>query len=427
MNTVRHFQRPGKRHSAALSVPGLLLALLLSISSASAQDTAGSTAAADGASASSTSEFDQAHLEQLVAPIALYPDSLLTQILMASTYPLEIVEADRFMKKNKDLKGDALDQALLDHDWDPSIKAMCTLPDVLARMSENLDWTQDLGDAFLGQQAELMDTVQHMRAKAYDAGNLETTEQQTVTQQPDQIIVIQQSDPQVIYVPTYNPTVIYGPAWVYPHWYYPPMYYYPPGYGLWSFSVGVAVGAAFWGDCHWGWGRTDIDININRYNQFNRNTNIHADRYNINANGRDGKANWQHDASHRKGVNYRSEDVARRHGASTGSNRVTQNQARGYTGASNRAAGASGSRAGSNRNTAATNNRPSTGDRAGTPGGSQNRASSRDFQSSRNSAYSGSRSPSMDRHASSRGAMSRGTPSFGGTRGGATRAGGRRR
>ena len=234
--------------------------------------TAEATSVAQEQPADDTFATDQ--LEQLVAPIALYPDALLAQILMASTYPLEIVEADRWISGQPDLKGEALEKALLEKDWDPSVKALTTLPNVLKQMSENLDWTQDLGDAFLGQKNELMDTVQIMRGKAYEAGNLTTTEQQTVTQNPDKIIVIQQASPEIVYVPSYSPTVVYGPSWYYPCWYYPPMYpYYPAGYGLVAFGVGVAVGGAIWGGARWGWGNNDIDIDIDRHNEFNRNTN----------------------------------------------------------------------------------------------------------------------------------------------------------
>ncbi len=222
-----------------------VLALLLSLCAAALP-----AAAQEGKAAT----FSNEQLEQIVAPIALYPDSLLTQVMMASTYPLEIVEADRWVKQNKSLKGSALDSALKDKSWDPSVKSLCTVPDVLAKMSENLDWTQDLGDAFLGQKTQLMDSVQRMRGKAYDAGNLKTTEQQVVTQEPEKIIVIEQASPQVVYVPSYSPTVVYG-AWSYPTYYYPPMYAPPPaGYGLMAFGVGMAVGAAFWGDSELGLG-----------------------------------------------------------------------------------------------------------------------------------------------------------------------------
>jgi hypothetical protein len=372
-----------------------------------------------------------AQLEQLVAPIALYPDALLTQILMASTYPLEVVEAQRWVSQNAKLKGEALDAALKDKDWDPSVKALCGLPDVLKKMSDNLDWTQDLGDAFLGQKTELMDTVQRMRGKALEAGNLKTTEQQVVKQEPDKIIVIESAEPDVVYVPTYSSTVVYG-GWGYPTYYYPPMYVPPPpGYGLISFGVGMAVGAAIWGDCNWGWGHSDVDIDIDRYNEFNRNTNVNADRDRLQG-GQGNRGQWQHDPSHRKGVNYRNQDVAQKYGARGGETRVSRDQARGWSGgqAGDRTAGASrgdvGGRTGapgvstSDRSRAA----GSTGqlDRGGAGAGGQVQPSRQ--PSSRDTAMSGSRSPSMDRASSSRGSMSRGTPSYGGRSMG---GGGRRR
>jgi hypothetical protein len=394
---------------------GWLVAGALAQTEGTSQPTQGEAVAAatpKSTAAPADDAFAADQLEQLVAPIALYPDALLTQILMAATYPLEIVQAERFVRENPELEEDALDQALMEQDWDPSVKSLCAFPDVLKQMSENLDWTQDLGDAFLGQQSAVMDTVQRMRGKAHQAGNLKSTEQQVVTQQEDKIIVIQPADPEVIYVPTYSSTVVYG-GWGYPSYYYPPMYYPPPaGYGFVAFSFGVAFGAAVWGDCHWGWGDTDINIDVDRYNEFNRNTNINADRDRIQATGRDGKAGWQHDASHRKGVNYRSPEVAQRNGASAGSNRVTREQARGYSpSAGNRAtAGTAQTR---DRAAGAGGTRPAPADRSATV--------ARDSRSSRNSAYSGSRNPSMDRMSSSRGAYSRGTTSFGGSRGGGRR------
>ena len=181
--------------------------------------------------------FKQEELDQMIAPIALYPDSLLTQILMASTYPLEVVQADRWAKQNKDMKGDALAKALEAQPWDPSVKSLVNFPQVLAMMSEKLDWTQKLGDAFLAQQKDVMGTVQKLRAKAQAAGNLKTTKEQVVKVEKE-VIIIEPANPQVVYVPTYNPTVVYG-AWPYPA--YPPTPYYPPGYvarcgafSLWS-------------------------------------------------------------------------------------------------------------------------------------------------------------------------------------------------
>jgi hypothetical protein len=395
------------------------------------------------ASTTDSDAFDTEKLEQLVAPIALYPDALLMQILMASTYPLEIVEADRWIRDKPDLTGDALDKALLEKNWDPSVKSLTTLPSVLKQMSENLDWTQDLGDAFLAQENDLLDTVQRMRGLAYDAGNLETTEQQKVTQQPDKIIVIESSSPEIIYVPTYSPTVVYGPAWGYPYWYYPRWYYPPaPGYGFVAFTAGVVVGAAIWGGCRWGWGHNSVNININRHNEFNRNTNINADRNRINSGGRDGTAGWQHDSSHRKGVNYSSSNVAQKYGASSGSNRVTSNQARGYSGASASNRAATGAQAGnrsgaSSRPSASTANRgpgsssaarsPSTANRSSGSSSAARSPSTANRSTGSSSAFSGSRSPSTDRMSSSRGASSRGATSYGGSRGGASRGGGRRR
>ena len=392
--------------------------------------TAATTATTD--SATTDGGFDTEKLEQLVAPIALYPDALLMQILMGSTYPLEIVEADRWIREQPDLTGDALDEALLDKDWDPSIKSLTTLPSVLKQMSENLDWTQDLGDAFLAQESELLDTVQIMRGKAYEAGNLETTEQQSVVQQEDKIIVIESSSPEVIYVPTYSPVVVYGPAWHYPYWFYPRWYYPPrPGYGFVAFGAGIVVGAAIWGGCRWGWGRSNVNININRQNNFNRNTNRNFDRNKVN-NRQGGKGNWQHDPSHRKGVNYGNSGVAQKYGASSGSNRVTRDQARGRasTSTGNRASGAQSrdrSVATPKTSPSASNRKSSSSQSTANRSRSSSPSTANRNRSTSSSAYSGSRSPSTDRQSSSRGASSRGTRSYGGSRGGASRGGGRRR
>ncbi len=356
------------------------------------------------APAEKAATFTAAQLEQMAAPIALYPDSLLTQILMASTYPLEIVEAARWGQKNTGVTGAALEEALKAQEWDPSVKSLCGFPDVLKRMNENLDWTQDMGDAFLGQKSDLLDAVQRMRNKASDAGNLKTTEQQTVTKQEDKIIVIESASPEVIYVPTYSPTVVYG-SWYYPHWYYPPMYVAPPpGYGMMVFAVGVAWGAAVWGGCHWGWGHSSVHINVNHYNNFNNNTNINANHNNI-QNTAGNKADWNHNPEHRKGVNYKSPQTAQQYGAKEGANRVTKDQARGYDRSS-----AGGHQTGA---TASTRNAGSNRSPSASP--SRSRAST-----GQSSAWSGSGSAGMDRSASSRGAASRGG-------GGMSRAGGGRR
>ncbi|MCY2959069.1 MAG: DUF3300 domain-containing protein [Planctomycetota bacterium] len=272
--------------------------------------------------------FSAEQLEQIVAPIALYPDPLVAQLLIAATYPLEVVEAARWMQKNSKLQGEALEKELQQHTWDPSVKSLCGFPDVLKRMNENLDWTQDLGDAFLGQKKAVMDAVQVMRRKAYESGNLKSSKELKVEEQAGKIIVIQAADPEVIYVPTYYPSVVYG-SWGYPYWYYPPMYAPPPAGGVWfGFSVGIIWGAAIWGGCNWG--GTDIDIDINRQNNFINNTESSDRRQQVKdrAATKDGK--WNHDPSHRKGVGYQDSKVAQKYGGSQGQNRVTRDQARGY-------------------------------------------------------------------------------------------------
>ncbi len=170
-------------------------------------------------------QFKQEELDQMLAPIALYPDALLVQILMASTYPLEIVEAARWSKANPHFQGNQLTAALEKQNWDPSVKSLINFPSVLAMMNDKLDWTQKLGDAFLAQEKGVMDTVQKLRAKAQAQGTLKSTEQQKVTTQA-QTIIIEPARPQVVYVPACNPAVVYGP-WMYPA--YPPYPYYPPG------------------------------------------------------------------------------------------------------------------------------------------------------------------------------------------------------
>ncbi len=258
--------------------------------------------------------FKQEELDQLLAPIALYPDSLLSQIFMASTYPLEVVEAERWAKKNQGLKGEALTTALEKESWDPSVKSLVNFPQVLEMMNDKLDWTQKLGDAFLAQQKDVMDTVQKLRQKADAQGNLKSSEEQkVVVEKETQTIVIESASPQVVYVPTYNPTVVYG-TWPYPA--YPPYYYYPPGYtagaALFSFGVGVAVGAAWgyaWGHCNWHGGDVDIDINRNT----NINTNIDRSKYrNKVTTGQGGRGEWKHDPEHRKGVSYRDQATAQK-------------------------------------------------------------------------------------------------------------------
>src|SRR5450755_4232879 len=234
-------------------------------------------------------------LDALVAPIALYPDPLLSQVLVASTYPLEIIQLQQWLAQHKDLKDQALTDAVQKQDWDPSIQSMAVLPSALKQLADNIKWTTDLGNAFLAQQSDVMDAVQRMRMKAKDAGNLKSNEQQKVevqTVETKTVVVIQQANPQIVYVPSYNPVVVYGPP-IYP---YPPIAYPPPGYyaaGMAiSFGIGVAMGAAWgggWGyHSHWG-GNNNITINNNNnfVNHYNRtNINNGGNRNNINTGNR---------------------------------------------------------------------------------------------------------------------------------------------
>ena len=244
--------------------------------------------------ATETGSFSQQELDQLLAPIALYPDALLAQILMASTYPLEVVAADRWVKSHSYLMGDERQAALEGQTWDPSIKGLVLVPQVLSMMDERLDWTEKLGDAFLAQQQDVMETVQSLRAKAQAAGNLISTPQQTVATESG-TVSIQPTNPEVIYVPVYNPAVIYGPWW----WPAPPYYWYPPGYAAPGpfvyFGYGVVVGASIWGNCDWG--RRTVIVNVPNYNTFNR-TRI-TEPY------------WTHDTYHRRGVPYRDDAIRR--------------------------------------------------------------------------------------------------------------------
>jgi hypothetical protein len=240
-----------------------------------------------------------AELDQLLAPIALHPDPLLSEVLIASTYPLEVVQADRWAKSNKALKGDALTAALAKQSWDDSVKSLVQVPSVLTMMSEQLDWTQKLGDAVLAQQADVMDSIQRLRARARANGKLESTKEQTVTVKTEdqkQYVVIEPTSPTEIYVPYYEPAAVYGdwPNPDYAPYYFPPPYGYIPGAALATgvaFAAGVAVRHAFWGNCDWG--RGNINVVANRS----------VDIANIN------RGKWEHNADHRQGVKYNNADV----------------------------------------------------------------------------------------------------------------------
>jgi Protein of unknown function (DUF3300) len=255
---------------------------------ASAQETAAIT---DG-------KFSKEELDQILAPIALYPDDLLSNVLIAATYPLEVVQAARWIEEpeHADLKGDALVKALDKEDWDPSVKALTQFPDVLAMMSEQLDWTQKLGDAFIASEAAVMDRVQFLRDKAEEAGNLKSNKHRTVTTKSvggDDYIYIEPAEPEIVYVPVYDPYVVYG------SWWYPD---YPPYY--WEYDNVVYVNDYYWGagiviaPSLWAWSRPRwhdhyIHVDRRRYNRLARHKWKHkSDR-------------WRHDARHRRGVKFK--------------------------------------------------------------------------------------------------------------------------
>ncbi|HUX30156.1 MAG TPA: DUF3300 domain-containing protein [Thiobacillus sp.] len=246
--------------------------------------------------------ISQERFDSLLAPIALYPDQLLTQTLMASTYPLDVVEAARFVKGNRGLKGEELDNVVAEKNWDPSVQSLTAFPQVLEMMSDNLEWTQELGNAFLSDEKRVLQTVQDLRQKAEVAGNLKSDDEMKVVKQQS-VIIIEPASPNVVYVPTYNPTVVYGVWWApaYPPYYWPPpVYYYPPGAmisaGLIGFGLGIMISNNHWGWSNAGWHSGSININRNRNNTFiNNNARF---RNNV-SNG-----NWKHSPSQRKGVAY---------------------------------------------------------------------------------------------------------------------------
>jgi Protein of unknown function (DUF3300) len=219
-------------------------------------------------------------LQQLVAPIALYPDSLVAQILAASTFPEQVVEADRWAQAHPDLKGDALGQAVDQQPWDPSVKALTAFPSVLGNMDKNLSWTSSLGDAYYNQQQAVMDAIQVMRRRAQEAGSLNSTSQQTVTTQ-DSNIEIAPANPEVVYVPAYDPWVVYGgPIVAWPGWYpYPGIWYEGP-----SLFFGVGFGIGFFGGFGWGWGNWGFDWH-NHYAVYNHGRYYSSSRTFYNRNG----------------------------------------------------------------------------------------------------------------------------------------------
>ncbi|WP_372016366.1 DUF3300 domain-containing protein [Pseudoxanthomonas sp. 10H] len=295
----------------------LAAAVVLAVAGGSIPGTvrAAPQSASSSAKPASSSTFSTEQLDQMMAPIALYPDSLLAQVLMASTYPGDVADAVKWSAAHKDAKGEAAVKQVADQPWDPSVQSLVAFPQLLAVLGQDPAWVQKMGDAFLAQPDAVMASVQRLRRQAEEAGNLKSNEQQKVSTQAastqgaqpaTQTIVIESADPEVVYVPSYNPSVVYG-SWAYPSYppyYYPPPPYYYPGGALLSFGIGVAVGGALWGDLDWGHG--DIDIDINRYNEINSNRQI------------DRSSNkWNHNAANRDGVPYRDNASRERYGRQT--------------------------------------------------------------------------------------------------------------
>ena len=358
--------KEGRVHSALRIFAAVAIALhLLLLQAAVAQQPAvpPQPVAAQQPEPANPPAFKPEQLDQLLAPIALYPDELIAQILTAATYPLEIVMAARWVAdpKNAALTGDALAKALEGQSWDASVKSLVPFPSVLKMMSDKLDWTQQLGDAFLGQEQDCLASVQRLRRQAQAAGTLKSTPQQTVTVQApaavappsgapatmapvteEPIIAIEPTDPQQVYVPYYDPATAYG-AWPYPD--YQPYAFPPPvGYGIaaglatgLAFGAGVAVVSSLWG---WGrpnWGGGNVTINSNQFNRINLNRNV------VSGN------TWQHNAVHRQGVAYRDTATSQRYGRATTGAAARQNY-RGYAG---QGAGAAAGRAGGGATAAA--------------------------------------------------------------------------
>jgi hypothetical protein len=409
-------------------------------------------------------QLSASDLDKLVAPIALYPDPLIATVLPASAYPLEVVQAARFVKDTNNI-------AKLDSQpWDENVKAVARLPQVISQMDANIGWTSDLGDAFINQPKELMDAVQRMRARAQESGALKTTPQQTVSttetivtnmveQYPvyvtNEVVQIQPSDPQVIYVPEYNPTVVYaGYPVAYPGYYYPPAPYYGYGYGYYpgalaasalvGFGVGVAMSGWFHNDCDWGHG----NVHVEHHADINRNVNRNVNR-DVNRTGNRG-GQWQPDQNrlNRSGStrstaqNRDARGWGSRQGG-TGAARTGAGTARAGAGAGTARAGTanrpaqrqSGAFAGQNRATTPSGNRQlsQTGNRTQTrqTPSTANRAQTRQTTPSANrrttssgSAFNNSSGASRTRQSSNRGYTSRGYSGGGGGGGGGRSYGG---
>jgi len=294
------------------------LAVLPALSTGQAQP---APAAAAAPAAAPTSKEQ---LEQLLAPIALYPDSLLSQVLMASTYPSDVADAAKWVKAHPDNKGDSAVKAVQNQPWDPSVQSLAAFPQILDMMGAQPDWVQKLGDAFLASSKDVLDAVQRLRAKAQQAGNLKSNEQQKVIveQEPatqQTIIKVEPTQGELVYVPAYNPTVVYGswPYPAYPPYYYPPSPYYYPGGALAAgiaFGIGVAAIGSIWGGCNWGGG--DVNINVNKYNSINSNRQINNSKF-------------EHNSANRRGVPYADQASRDKFGSKAPGNASSRDEFRG--------------------------------------------------------------------------------------------------
>jgi hypothetical protein len=334
--------------------------------------------------ASSGKAFSEAELDQMLAPIALYSDALLAQVLLAATFPDQVAEADTWLKANPDLKGDSFNDALDKMNWDLSVKALAPFPQVLAMMVEQTAWTQKLGEAFVAQESDVIAAVQKLRSKAYAAGNLKSCDEQKVVIKGD-TYEIEPANPEVVYVPRYDPSVVYG-SWWWPA--YPPFAYYPVwpgvaiGLGVFGFWGGIGVGPVWgWGWGSWNWGGGHMNVNVNR------NININSRNANISRNFR--TAN--------------SRSVAGRGAAGRGTAGVGRGGARGAGGRPTAASFERGLKAGGSRGAAGNVSRGGSRGEGGRGTGNVSRGGSR-----------------------GKGGRSTGKVSRGGSRGGASRGGGAR-
>jgi Protein of unknown function (DUF3300) len=302
--------------TAAISLPVVFAAMLFGQEPPQAPNPGDQGAPPPGQTAPPAQPLNPQQLQNLVAPIALYPDTLLSQILAASTYPIEVVEAQQWLQQHRNLTGQALMDAAKQQNWDPSVQALVVFPDVLARLNQDIRWTTDLGNAFLAQQQDVMNAVQQLRMKAEANGKLKSTPQETVsteTQNGQSAIQILPPDPGVVYVPVYNPEWVWGPP---VYGYYPPLFY--PGIGVgFSFLPGIDLGFYFgggwglWGGFGWGWAPNwfggGIFLNANFFHRYGF-SDFHGGLGGV----------WTHNPAHRLGVPYPNRAVANRFGGAAG-------------------------------------------------------------------------------------------------------------